>query len=93
MTSRSTVKIVVKFGGDIYANKRNNGSEKEARENCLFLVAFLIVQSAISAEDKADITKSSADTVYRLAEALGVTMEELLAEHLEKRCDFRIVQK
>ena len=39
---------------------------------------------------KADITKSSADTVYRLAEALGVTMEELLAEHLEKRCDFEL---
>ena len=39
---------------------------------------------------KADITKSSADTVYRIAEALGVTMEELLAEHLEKRCDFEL---
>lgn len=40
--------------------------------------------------EKADITKSSADTVYCLSKALGITMEELLAEHLEKRCDFEL---
>ena len=37
---------------------------------------------------KTELKKCSAETVYRLAKELGVSMEELLASSLEYRCSF-----
>ena len=34
---------------------------------------------------KADIRRCSADTVYRISEALGMTVEEILAPYYEER--------
>lgn len=39
---------------------------------------------------KAQLEKCSAETVYRLATALGVSMEELLEPYLEKRTSFEL---
>ena len=39
---------------------------------------------------KAELKKCSAETVYRLAKALGVTMEELLADSMAERADFEL---
>lgn len=38
--------------------------------------------------EKTSLKKCSADTVYRIAKALNVSMEELLAHYYEYRCDF-----
>ncbi len=39
---------------------------------------------------KADIKKCSADTIYRLAKELGITMEALLAPYYEVRSNFEL---
>lgn len=39
---------------------------------------------------KAQLEKCSAETIYRLAKELGVTMEVLLAPYIEKRCSFEL---
>ena len=39
---------------------------------------------------KTDIRRCSADTVYRIAEALGMTVEEILAPYYEERPDFEL---
>ena len=37
---------------------------------------------------KTQLEKCSAETVYKMAKMLDVSMEELLAPHIEKRCSF-----
>lgn len=39
---------------------------------------------------KAKLEKCSAETVYKLAKELNITMEELLSPYFEKRCDFEL---
>ncbi len=39
---------------------------------------------------KADITKCSAETVYKLSKELQITMEDLLSPYFEKRCSFEL---
>lgn len=39
---------------------------------------------------KARLEKCSAETVYRLSQTLGVTMEDLLKPHMVKRLDFEL---
>lgn len=39
---------------------------------------------------KAVLSKCSAETVYKLSQELHVSMEELLAPYLEKRCSFEL---
>lgn len=39
---------------------------------------------------KARLEKCSAETVYKLAKTLQVSMEELLEAHIEPRCDFEL---
>jgi len=39
---------------------------------------------------KVKIEKCAAGTLYKLAKALKVTMEDLLAEHMERRADFEL---
>lgn len=39
---------------------------------------------------KTSLQKSSAETVYRLAKSLGVSMEELIEAHTDNRCSFEL---
>lgn len=39
---------------------------------------------------RAKLEKCSAETVYRISKTIGVSMEELIEPHLEKRSDFEI---
>ena len=39
---------------------------------------------------KSRLEKCSAETVYKLSKELGVTMEELLAPYVDKRCSFEL---
>ncbi len=40
--------------------------------------------------DKASIKKCTAETLYRLAKALSVSMESLIEHDMEQRCDFEL---
>lgn len=40
--------------------------------------------------DKARLEKCKAETVYRLAKELDLSMEDLLAPYISKRCDFEL---
>ena len=39
---------------------------------------------------KTKLEKCSAETIYKVAKALKVTMEELLAPYVEERCSFEL---
>lgn len=39
---------------------------------------------------KAQLEKCSAETIYRIAKALGVSMESLIEPCIDKRCDFEL---
>ncbi len=39
---------------------------------------------------KAEIAKCSAETIYRISNILGVSMESLIEPHIEKRIDFEL---
>ncbi len=39
---------------------------------------------------RAELPKCSAETIYRISNVLGVSMEELIEPHLEKRIDFEL---
>ena len=51
-------------------------------------VAYTTVNDICSG--RAQLEKCSAETVYRIAKALGVSMESLIEPCFDKRCDFEL---